>query len=348
MTVGAGRMLKMADAVIFMKWDSYSGSSEGPAFFSRDQLTFNCQQERLHQLAEGDRLWLVSRPTTDQQYYFVAVLFVLCRTRNHAESREGQLYGEFAIVADRSRSLDLGLRFPAEGLLRAFEFATGRQIKHGASIGQSLQTLRILSPEDTAVLSETLRRTLNQPQGWSDGPVGLWTKCDGAFADYFLTNWKERRQPLAFLLYDPPPALPIGAPVFIHSDKALRLIAIFRGGQFVAGYKPTVAEEERIAERERVWCEYRGTTVNPPSKPDFDDFWASQHGVRSLFLMDCLSEFPVPVTFKDYGRALGWGYPMGVGYRYLSLSQSYLLLRSARLSEEVSQQYLNPLLGRME
>ena len=28
-----------------------------------------------------------------------------------------------------------------------------------------------------------------------------------------------------------------------------------------------------------------------------------------------------------YGRALGWGYPMGVGYRYLSGGQSVLLGR---------------------
>src|SRR5262249_500097 len=149
-----------------------------------------------------------------------------------------------------------------------------------------------------------LRRTMAQPRGWSDVPAGLWTKCDAAFADYFVTNWKERKQPLAFLLYDPPPALPIGSPVFIHSAKALRLIATFRGPQFVARYKPTVAEEERIAERERVWRAYRETTVNPPSKAAFDGFWESQDGIRSLFLMDSLAELPAPVTFKDYGRAL--------------------------------------------
>ena len=48
----------------------------------------------------------------------------------------------------------------------------------------------------------------------------------------------------------------------------------------------------------------------------------------SLFVMDVVFELPKPVTFKDYGRAFGWGYPMGVGYRYLSFAQSYLLLRS--------------------
>ena len=49
--------------------------------------------------------------------------------------------------------------------------------------------------------------------------------------------------------------------------------------------------------------------------------------------------------FKDYGRALGWGYPMGVGYRYLTLAQSYLLLRSAELSEELNRHYLHSLIS---
>jgi hypothetical protein len=338
----------LTDAVIFMKWDSYTGSSGEPAFFSQDPLTFNSQQERLHQLEEGDRLWLVSRSPADQQYYFVAALTVLGRRRNPPESRERQLHGEFAIRADRSQCLDLGTRFPAEGLLRAFEFSTGRPIKHGASIGQSLQTLRVLNAEDAAVMSAALRRTMAGEEGLSERPCGLWTKCDGVFAEYFQTNWRERGQPLAFLLYDPPPALHVGAPVFIHSDKALRLIATFRGAQFVAGYKPTVDEEERLAERERIWREYRAATVNPPPKSEYDEFWESQHGVRSFFLMDNVTGLPGPVTFKEYGRALSWGYPMGVGYRYLSLSQSYLLLRSAKLSEALNQHYLGPLLGRRD
>ena len=57
--------------------------------------------------------------------------------------------------------------------------------------------------------------------------------------------------------------------------------------------------------------------------------------------MDSISELATPVPFKDYGRALGWGYPMGVGYRYLSLYQSYLLLRTAGLSAESTACYLD-------
>ncbi len=275
-------------------------------------------------------MWLVSRSPTNQQYYFVGALWILEKKRNPTESREGRLFGEFAIIADRSRSHDLGLRFPAEGLLRALEFETGRPVEHGASLGQSLQTMRLLSSTDEQALSAAFDRVVLSSQS-PDAPCSLWTKYDGVFADYFLKNWKEKREPLAFLLYDPPPALEIGAPVFIHSNKTIRLIATFREAQYVAGYKPTVAEAERIAERERIWRDYREATLDPPSKSDFDGFWESQHGVRSLFVMDEIVELPEPVTFKDYGRALGWGYPMGVGYRYLSFAQSYLLLRSAKL-----------------
>jgi hypothetical protein len=330
-----------------MQWDSYRSAPGSPALFLHDPLTFNSRQERLHQLASGDRLWLVSRCQADQQYYFIATLHVLDRGRNPPESREGQLFGEYAILADRSRSIDLGLRFQAEGLLRAFEFETGVPIKHGASIGQSLQTLRILSADDEQVLDAALRCVIAGLAPPPDAPCCLWTKCDSVFADYFLKNWSERKEPLAFLLYDPPPVIATGAPVFIHSDKALRLIATFRGAQFVAGYKPTVGEAERIAERERIWRDYREATVDPPSKSDFDKFWEGQHGVRSLFMMDNVVELAAPVSFKEYGRALSWGYPMGVGYRYLSLSQSYLLLRSARLPRLPNQQYLDNLLAKI-
>jgi hypothetical protein len=51
----------MAAGVIFMQWDSYVGGANGPPFFAEEPLTFNTRQERLHRLAAGDRLWLVSR-----------------------------------------------------------------------------------------------------------------------------------------------------------------------------------------------------------------------------------------------------------------------------------------------
>jgi hypothetical protein len=43
--------------------------------------------------------------------------------------------------------------------------------------------------------------------------------------------------------------------------------------------------------------------------------------------MDEVAELPQRVGFKVYGRVLEWGFPMGVGDRYLSQPQCVLLLR---------------------
>jgi hypothetical protein len=178
----------MAAGVIFMQWDSYVGGPHGPPFFSEDPLTFNTRQERLHQLAAGDRLWLVSRCPDDGQYYFVAALRIAQLVRNPPGGEKATLFGEYAVLADRFQSYDLGRRFAAEGLLRAFTFETGRPIKYGASIGQSLQTLRLLDPGDERVLDaalDSIRKGGEQPGVTS---CGLWTKCDSVFADYFQKN----------------------------------------------------------------------------------------------------------------------------------------------------------------
>jgi hypothetical protein len=60
--------------------------------------------------------------------------------------------------------------------------------------------------------------------------------------------------------------------------------------------------------------------------------------------MDEVTVLPKPVAFKVYGRALEWGFPRGVGYRYLSLPQSVLLLRGAAMAPDVSDRYLRVIL----
>ncbi|MCX5732887.1 MAG: hypothetical protein NTW68_00980 [candidate division NC10 bacterium] len=335
----------MGSAIAFIHWDNYARGLTGHSLLSGETITFNSRQERLHKLNRGDWLWLVARCPEDQQHYFVAILVVEELRRNASDSPSGQAFGDFAITADRNRSRDLAKTFPAEGLLRAFIFETGRPIKFGANIGQSLQTIRVLAPDDERVLQTALERLDRNSAILPETPFGLWTKCDLVFAKYFLKNWHVRGQPVAFLLYDSPPVLPPGAPVFIHSDKSVRILAAFRKSLFVSGYKPTVEEAERLAERERVWQAFRAETVDPPSKLDFDTFWDGQHGVRSLFIMDNLIDLPRPVPFGEYGRALEWGYPMGVGYRYLTLSQSVMMLRATELSTSLLEPFLSSLLS---
>src|SRR5262245_59244216 len=87
-------------------------------------------------------------------------------------------------------------------------------------------------------------------------------------------------------------------------------------------------------------------TLSAPAKEDFDRFWTGQNGVRALFLMDNLVTVSRRIPFKVYGRALEWGYPMGVGYCYLSLSQDFLLLRLAGLPDDPGKQFLHLLAAR--
>jgi hypothetical protein len=305
----------MPAGVVFMQGDSSAGGPGGSEFFAQGQLTFNSRQERLHRLAVGDRLWFVARCPDDGQYYFVAALLVAQLTRNPPGSERATLFGEYAIVADRSQSHDLGRRFPAEGLLRALTFETGRPIRYGASIGQSLQALRLLDPGDERLLNAALDALLKGESPPHATACGLWTKCDGVFADYFLTNWTQRREALAFLLYDPPPSLRAGAPVFIHADKSLRLLARFREGQFVAGHEQTVEPEERVAERERVWRTYRAGTINPPTKDEFDTFWEGRTGCAACSSWtrsrSCRSAWGSRCTAGRWSGGSRWGSDTG-------------------------------------
>ena len=208
----------MASAVGFIQWQSYQTGLGGHGLFADDPLTFSSHQERVLSLSTGDDLWLVSRCPEDQQYYFVAVLRVSRAAPNLAGSRAAAEFGPYSVVAERSASHELALRFPADGLLRALQFDTHRPIRYGASIGQSLQTLRVLDPTDVLLLNNVLTRLLNDARTALDDPFGLWTKCDREFADYFLSDWEERRQPLAFLLFDSPPVLRLEVVAVVRAD----------------------------------------------------------------------------------------------------------------------------------
>ena len=264
---------------------------------------------------------------------------------NDEGSSERALFGAYRIVADADQSVELQRAFPAEGFLRAFQFESANPIKYGSNIGQSLQTLRILNDSDAVLLNAALQRIRNGEQPLIDQPFGLWTKCDRIFADYFLENWRKRNQPMAFMLYDPPPAITLRAPIFIHSDKVLRLIGRFGGARYVAGHKSTAALPERTEAREWFWQTYRQGTVKAPTKDEFDVFWDAQNGVRAYLLIQDLIEVSNPPQFKLYGRALEWGYPMGVGYRYLSLSQASTLLHVCNVADNLISDLLAPLVG---
>lgn len=333
----------MADAVCFIGWESYLRGPDGRGFFAQEPLSFNSRQARLHQVRAGDCLWMVSRHPDDKQYYIVAVLRVAELRRNDPHGELGQAYGEYGVVAHRVGSYNLARRFPADGLLRSLAYETGKPIKHGASIGQSIQAIRFLDRADTILLNYCLNRVLTglEPQ---PGICGLWTKCDRTFANYFLANWESRRLPQAFLLFDSPPVLPVGAPVFIHSEQSLRLMARFRESQVVSSYKKTNDVNERQEERERCWAQYRAGTLDAPSRQEFDEFWEKQDSIRALIILDNFLPTPRPTQFKEYGKALEWGYPTSVGWRALDLFQVHYLMNLSQLDTTIVSFYLGAVL----
>ena len=81
------------------------------------------------------------------------------------------------------------------------------------------------------------------------------------------------------------------------------------------------------------------------AKEEFDAFWEGQNGVRALFLMDDVIQVDAAPEFRLYGRALEWGYPRGVGYRYLTVCQGLLLLRITSLPETAFEGYTTTMLA---
>ena len=177
----------MATAIAFIRWENHFDGVGSNRLFASRPPTYNSSQERLHSLSPGDRLWLVSRCPDDKQYYFTTCFTVLELWQNPVGGQIEQEFGRFAVSADPSSSFDLGKRFPAEGLLRAFEFESGRPIKFGASLGQSIQTIRFLTRVDESILEDALRGLTEEPLRL-DSPFGLWSKCDPTFAKYFVDN----------------------------------------------------------------------------------------------------------------------------------------------------------------
>ena len=86
--------------------------------------------------------------------------------RNDPSGEFGRQYGEYGIIADRVGSYDLARRFPAEVLLRSLAYESGKPIKYGASVGQSIQAIRLVSKTDEIVLNYCLNRVLTglEPQ----------------------------------------------------------------------------------------------------------------------------------------------------------------------------------------
>ncbi len=146
------------DLLAYWRWDNYVSDLEDGAGFH-----FNSNQARLHDLlALGESLWIVTgRPGTGgRSYPLVGRLVLRAKTRN----APGYKYGRHRVWGDLDRSRYYSAEGPdASTLLRTLRFESEVPIK-AASIGQALQTLRGLTPDDTARLNAWARDLADEPR----------------------------------------------------------------------------------------------------------------------------------------------------------------------------------------
>jgi hypothetical protein len=76
------------------------------------------------------------------------MLYIEKQDFNSPGDLDEKRFGRFSLTAARPHSRDFYKAFPAEVMLRTFEFEPYNPIKNDASIGQSVQTIRFLSAND--------------------------------------------------------------------------------------------------------------------------------------------------------------------------------------------------------
>jgi hypothetical protein len=145
----------MTNITAMIDWHSYAHGLDGRGLFAREPLTFNSKQVQLGRLGPGDHVWLVSRCPDDQEYYLVGYLHVE-GTRQNRPGEPLHRYGTYSVLGDRGKSRNLGRQLPAETLLRRLRFESDKPIKEGGTIGNALQSMRRLMPDDEALLQRAL------------------------------------------------------------------------------------------------------------------------------------------------------------------------------------------------
>jgi len=148
---------------------------------------------------------------------------------------------------------------------------------------------------------------------------GILLKTRPEYADVFLGNWRLKKKPQAFCIFDKLPVLPRGKPVFTHVSgrKHIGFVGSLLRSEFVPAYKPFESDETRLLWRERIWQQYHDHQLHTHTKSEFDKFWEMENGVRSLVLVNDLVVPNVRISWRSVQRIMYTGYPVGVGYRYL-------------------------------
>jgi 5-methylcytosine-specific restriction protein A len=137
------------DLLAYWRWDNYCADLDEGAGFN-----FNSNQRRLHTAIEvGERLWLVTGRPSPQgaRYVLVGTLTVSAKTFNPP----GYKYGRYRVWGNLASSAYYSADGPdATPLLLRLEFVPRSPIRSASKIGQSLQTIRSLSPGDSALLAQ--------------------------------------------------------------------------------------------------------------------------------------------------------------------------------------------------
>lgn len=141
--------LRAMDLLVYWRWDNYRRDLDDGAGFN-----FNSNQRRLHTAIEpGERLWAVTGHHSGgtMRYALAAVLAVTAKTFNPP----GFKYGRHRVWGDTRHSAYYAVPAQADmaHLLLRLEFAPRSTIESRPKIGQSLQTLRSLTPGDSALLA---------------------------------------------------------------------------------------------------------------------------------------------------------------------------------------------------
>lgn len=148
------------DLLAYWRWDIYAHDLDEGAGFH-----FNSRQARLHSVLDiGERLWLVTGKPAEGgiQYLVIARLHIAAKTINAPE----YAYGPYRVWADIRRSAYFTSDGPdASELLRRLKFASNQPIT-GENIGQSLQTMRSLTQEDSALLFAWTNKLALEPRAY--------------------------------------------------------------------------------------------------------------------------------------------------------------------------------------
>jgi 5-methylcytosine-specific restriction protein A len=147
------------DLLAYWKWPNYVKDTRGVLAFH-----FNSKQSRLHSAIEPDQhLWLVSgRPDPQgRQYILVGRLKIDKKTKN----APGYKYGDYRVWGDKNASSYFAPDGPdMTDLLLRLRFEPYKPITTGMIIAQALQTIRGLSPEDSALLAAWEQRLALHPR----------------------------------------------------------------------------------------------------------------------------------------------------------------------------------------